>query len=900
MKGGKMKIETNTQQKMKKNNSPVSLFTGIKWHRLEVVFLCKKASVLMKNHPISVIQAIVKTVSGKTPPFSSLQPSSMPIFHIKDKKHSYKMKPMDQIPIEFLFFNHQPEAISVWKKNLEEYLEEPVYRKTFEILSLEEPEERTYSRLTCQLATLPDQGELCLEFLMPLPVKREPGRSRVYISKEKLIRLYEKRFFTLFGKNFTYQPGEDDFSLLPYYWNYTEIKHPSKSQPGHIQFINGMAGKLYIKGKWKNFLPFLILGSEVHIGTRLANSQGYYKILADSPPHFERTFPQPKTLVPVIRDVIDRYDQALETLSKAEMYPFDEQAFARELCREIEDNSYLPSPNKAFVIRQKNKKDRLVEQLSFRDLIVARYLLKTIYKNFDNIFEEESIGYRKGISRDKALRLVETALQEGYGYVVESDIEDFFPSIDPDHLKKLLEFYLPCRDTRLKELLVKLIDNGYILDGRHYERLKGLPLGNPLSPLLANLYLDAFDEHVKSLDVRLVRYADDFIVLCKDKNQAATLLEEAQDFLGEIGLKIKTEKTALHPVADGFRFLGITFNGRQVSYAGKEKAKLFKKPLYITTPYVFLSLNGDAAVIKKDQRIIESIPLRRINEVMVMEKTVFSTAFIRYCVENGIPFTITLNSGYYITTIKPDNKKYFQISYSHGSKFYSLGETELLCIAKEFAAGKLSNYIAMFKQKYRDVGNEFLDEMYEVIARIHQSGDIFQVRGLEGIAARKTFDRFNHHIKNPAFHLEKRLRKNPDRINSLLNFGYYLLFSRINATVRAAGLNPYLGFLHSAANNYESLVCDIQELFRANIDHIIIRIVNLGIIREDDFSKSRGGFYLDKQGVSKYLNYFEKEINQKKQKAVLSLKDHIYLQVMTIKNWLLENKSLTFYKWDVK
>ncbi len=87
--------------------------------------------------------------------------------------------------------------------------------------------------------------------------------------------------------------------------------------------------------------------------------------------------------------------------------------------------------------------------------------------------------------------------------------------------------------------------------------------------------------------------------------------------------------------------------------------------------------------------------------------------------------------------------------------------------------------------------------------------------------------------------------------------------------------------------------------FRERIDRFILRLINLEIIKENDFVESRNGFYLNKDGVTKFLNHFEGEMNRKNSKSSLSLKEHIYIQVSIIKNWVLENKSLTFYKWDV-
>jgi len=130
-----------------------------------------------------------------------------------------------------------------------------------------------------------------------------------------------------------------------------------------------------------------------------------------------------------------------------------------------------------------------------------------------------------------------------------------------------------------------------------------------------------------------------------------------------------------------------------------------------------------------------------------------------------------------------------------------------------------------------------------------------------------------------------------------MNFGYYLLFSRINVTVRAVGLNPYLGFLHNPEDSYESLVCDIEEPFRARIDRLIIRVVNLKMITRDDFVNTEKGSYLKRDAVKKFIRRFEEEMERKNAKNTLSLKESIYVQVMQIKKWVTEGSSLAFYEW---
>ena len=155
----------------------------------------------------------------------------------------------------------------------------------------------------------------------------------------------------------------------------------------------------------------------------------------------------------------------------------------------------------------------------------------------------------------------------------------------------------------------------------------------------------------------------------------------------------------------------MRFEGFEVAEVKEDEGKTLKKPLYITEPFLFLSLANEAVDILKYGELLESIPLRRISEIMVMDKTVFSTALIGKCVELNIPMSITLSSGYYITTIKPDSKKFYAIASEHGRRYRELSDTEILCFAKEFASGKIAGYHALFSQRYVKEQNVFLKEL---------------------------------------------------------------------------------------------------------------------------------------------------------------------------------------------
>ena len=259
--------------------------------------------------------------------------------------------------------------------------------------------------------------------------------------------------------------------------------------------------------------------------------------------------------------------------------------------------------------------------------------------------------------------------------------------------------------------------------------------------------------------------------------------------------------------------------------------------------------------------------------------------------------TTTLSTGYSVTTLKTDSKTSFDVSFLHRKKYDSLTETEFLSIAAEFASLKIENYCTMFRKKYVKGNSDIILNLEKHDELINSAGTLDQIRGHEGMAAKIAHERLNVMIDNEKFHLKRRQRKNPDFINSLLNFGFYLLFGRINTTMRSLGLNPYLGFLHSPENTYESFVCDVEELFRAQITRIIVRMINLKIIRESDFNTGDKGAFLKAAGRRKFLNSFEGELVKTDKKTGLSLKDEMYLQILSFRKWVMEEKNLNFYRW---
>ncbi|MEM5807465.1 MAG: CRISPR-associated endonuclease Cas1 [Candidatus Aenigmatarchaeota archaeon] len=867
---------------------------NISWFKINVK-LKSHRKIHTKSQPTFLtIEPIIKTINSIT--FGNTWQTLVTkrvLYHIKDKSFQFLARPDEIINLEIIFIGLTNSEIEYWLENFNRYFTQDFLNTNYELTGFSELQIRNIKIILNEFQNnLINSPEICLKFLIPVPFEPEPEKDRTFISQENFIKLFTNRLKRLFNIEFNFV-NDTTFNVLPYYWNYTEIKHKSRTQEGTIQFIKGCVGPIYIKGNYEEFLPILLICSELHTGSKLSNSQGYYTISYELEPFFDKKLNNKKLLISVVDEVLDKYANEFETPLAYKKLVNEKLEFVDTLLKDLNNSNYSPEPSRAFVLTNESGKERIIETFHIKDLIVSQFILRIIEKNIDRIFERSSIGYRKGISREAIGNFLKRIKEKGYKYYLRTDIKDFFPSISHDKLNELIDFYLPIGDTKTKSIINKLIKSPFLVNNKVLTRENGIPQGLPLSPILSNLYLDSLDEFMMKFDVEYLRYADDILIFTKTKDIAVNLIRELKNYVKSLHLDIKDEKTLIDDIDKGLEFIGISFYDDELVIKPEKELKRYKKPLYITLPYTFLSLYGDAVNIIKDKQIIETIPLNRLSEIIIMEKSSLSSALIRKCASENIPITLTLGSGYYITTIKPDTKNFFLVNYYHTMKYFLLNREEILALAKEIVLIKINNYITLLNLKYQTGFNELISELKRIRENLFEVSDLNTLRGYEGIASKKMYKYLNYLIKNSQFHIKKRDRFNPDRINSLLNLGYYLLYGRINATLRSLGLNPYLGFLHSPYDNYEALAADIQEIFRASIDKFIIRLINLSIIKLDDFIESERGFYLKYESKQKFINEFEKELT-KASKGNLSIGQSIYLQCEIIKEWAVEDKSIKF------
>jgi RNA-directed DNA polymerase len=190
------------------------------------------------------------------------------------------------------------------------------------------------------------------------------------------------------------------------------------------------------------------------------------------------------------------------------------------------------------------------------DRVCQQALLNRLEPIFEPLFDDSSFGYRPGRSAKDALRKVWREIDAGAEWIVDADLKDYFGSIDHDKLMTLVAQRVA--DGRVLTLIERMLTAGAMQHGRLFPTTQGTPQGGVVSPLLSNILLTPFDREMRRRGYQLTRYADDWAVTCRSRQEAAAALRCAEKILATLGVQLNLRKTRIVHVRRGFAFLGYT------------------------------------------------------------------------------------------------------------------------------------------------------------------------------------------------------------------------------------------------------------------------------------------------------------------------------------------------------
>ena len=254
------------------------------------------------------------------------------------------------------------------------------------------------------------------------------------------------------------------------------------------------------------------------------------------------------------------------------------QQHRQELLDSIRAGKYKPQPVRR---REIPKPDGGVRQLGIPtviDRVIQQAIAQQLTPIFEPLFIDGSYGYRPNRSAQQAIQKVKEYAEQGYTTAAEIDLSKYFDTLNHELLMNMVREEV--KDKRVTDLIKKYLKSGVMVEGLLVKTEEGSPQGGPLSPLLANIYLNKYDQEMTRRGVKVIRYADDIVILAKSKRAGERLLESSKRFLeGKLKLKLNTEKSKVVSVYSirNFKFLGFGLGkGRNGVYI-RVHAKSLKK-----------------------------------------------------------------------------------------------------------------------------------------------------------------------------------------------------------------------------------------------------------------------------------------------------------------------------------
>ncbi|MHC1583001.1 MAG: CRISPR-associated endonuclease Cas1, partial [Candidatus Syntropharchaeia archaeon] len=282
--------------------------------------------------------------------------------------------------------------------------------------------------------------------------------------------------------------------------------------------------------------------------------------------------------------------------------------------------------------------------------------------------------------------------------------------------------------------------------------------------------------------------------------------------------------------------------------------------LYIFKSSVNISVkNGSFFISGNNANLTEKIPINKIKQVILVGNASITTPAVKLLLKNNIPLAITSFNGKYLGSLTPEFSKNSILRFNQYKAHEDKEKT--LQVSKAIVLAKLNN-MKVFLQRYsRKEEFDFskqISSISEYIKKSSKSKDIDSLRGYEGIATREYYKGIKEIVSTTGFEFDGRNRRPPkDPVNSMLSYGYTLLYKDLMNACQVVGMDPYIGFMHTDKFGKPSLPLDLMEEFRIPvIDSLVIQLIRKKIITPKDFEINLGNCKFRITARKRYIKHY--------------------------------------------
>lgn len=653
--------------------------------------------------------------------------------------------------------------------------------------------------------------------------------------------------------------------------------------------LGGVVGTLEISGPDLETCRLLALGRHLHVGEGVHFGCGRFEL--DVPAAEGHVFPRAATLQATIAQETRLAEALHHVVRQSDAPGVDGLApgtlmaqgdrFLAELRQDLERGTYAPSPLLGVLLPKTNGGFRALAIPTARDRVAQRAACDLVTPALHTLLEDSSYAYRKGLSRAAAAVALQRAYDEGYHYLLDADIESFFDSVRWDILFAKLEALYPYEP--LLATIKAWVTAPVVFSGKTVVRTQGLPQGAVISPLLANLYLDQLDEELQSQGFRLVRYADDFVILCRTPKEAEKAQEAAREALARLGLELNPQKTAVKSFEGGFSYLGYLFcrslvvekkKSLRLEQDGKPLAvpkgswlaslpladlrqltpptpgskgsppvapgtlanlaseRPSRRPLYILDPAATLALEGETLTVSSPTQEPLRIGLHTLSHVVVVGRSRATLPALLALAQRRVPIFFCRRTGELYAQLQPHAP-----SWALWRAQAELTSNPAACVAfaRSVVQAKLHNAATLATRHKLQGWGELGEKLRELEKSALQQNELPALLGLEGKGAALFYACLAASLPAHWGFAGRRRNPPPDPVNAMLSLAYTVLYNHVATALIAGGLDPRWGIFHRPRGTYYALACDLQEELRHLAEGFVIAGIRRREVQPEDF-----------------------------------------------------------------